>query len=175
MTDGASEDPRRAIDDLIASTDPAQWFQALRDLGGPLADERIHDLAEYRLLDYGNALSISKSSGIDLSSIEDISNMDFSSVYELTGQERIDALGDIAGLLAAIRRCERLEIRSNTADLFRSSRDRDVAFRIAARAQRSNFVVQSPPDFQWHITAAGIEWSEGPKPPEDQLEEEGAD
>ncbi len=176
MAEETDEDPRASLDDLIGATNRDQWFKVLDEQGGPDAEGRKWDIAEWLLLEHPDARSIERLSGLNLSAIDEVSSSDFRSIFELTGQAKSKVDGDTAGLFAAIERRHSQDSRTNTSDLFNPGvHDRVAAFKIVARAQRSGLVKQSPPDFQWHITAAGHEWRDLPRPSDDLFEEEGAD
>jgi hypothetical protein len=171
--DGEGEDPRKAIDDLIDPKAPwTQWLVALDAASGELTEERKWDIVEWMLLETRvNDMDIERASGLPPGKLPDVRSTDFG-----TEEEPSKAYDRNRGLLTRIKVREEAGKRTNTSDLAGAiSRDRAEMFGDCASARISGYVTFGPPDFQWTITSNGLRWLKGPMPPEDLLEEQGAD
>jgi len=164
MTDADGGDPRKALDDLIASTDEAQWYRALDQIGGPVADERKMDIVEWAILGCRQPISdLERASGLSLDQLPDVTSTDFGA-----GEHRSKVWNRNRGLLTRIENREKRGQRTNTGDLAAAiSQDRAETFGACASAQMAGYLTFGPPDFQWHVTEAGRQFLRPSEPKED--------
>lgn len=151
---GNGIDPRGVVDQLVASTEPPLWFQALDHRGDDVALERKWDIVEWYLQSHQfTDLELERASGLSIAGYPDVRSMDF--VATDNPNETRDLF---IGTLTQIKmRNERGE-RTNTFDLIRSvSRDRRDPFGNCERTRQAGFLASEPPGFQWTITTNGWE------------------